>query len=170
IKTLRALKKMGARMTVTEEKYGEVYEEFGPPKKKTRSKETSATDESVIEEIRRRWNLPQSYLDYLRTHPKSMSVEAEDEETLERIEISVYGANDLIRCQDGYSYNPVEKCVIEDWDNKLIVIADADADPFCLDITAANSPVYYAMHGMDEWDFDVFSESFEEFLEFLGLS
>ncbi len=44
-----------------------------------------------------------------------------------------------------------------------------EADPFCIDITAENSPVFYAEHGLDEWDWDVYSDSFEEFLELLGI-
>ncbi len=170
IKTLRALKKMGAKMVVTEEKYGYICEEFGSPKKKSKAKDTMTTDPAVIEEIQQRWNLPQDYLEYLRNHPKSQKIETEDEESLERLEITIYGANDLIRSQDGYSYNPVEKCDIKDWDENHIVIADAEADPFCLDISAGNSPVYFAMHGMDEWDFDVYSKTFREFLERLGLA
>lgn len=166
IRTLKSLKKM----IVTEEEYGHVCEEYGSPKKKSKAKGIATTDSAVIEEIQQRWNLPQFYLEYLRAHPKSQSVEIEDEESLERVEITIYGANDLIRCQDGYSYNPVEKCNIEDWDENYIVIADAEADPFCLDISAGNSPVYFAMHGMDEWDFDVYSKSFREFLERLGLA
>ena len=170
IRTLKSLKKMGAKMVVTEEEYGHVCVEYGSSKKKSKAKGTATTDSAVIEEIQQRWKLPQSYLEYLRAHPKSQSVEIEDEESLERVKITIYGANDLIRSQDGYSYNPVEKCDIEDWDENYIVIADAEADPFCLDISVGNPPVYFAMHGMDEWDFDVYSKSFMEFLEHLGLS
>lgn len=167
IKTLKELKKAGAKMTVVEEEWGRVCDEFSAAPKKAKKQSFPKTQDNVMAKIKEKWNLPQGYLDYLTDHPESQSIEIEDEETLNRIYITLYGANDLISCQDGYSYNPVEKKPIEDWDKNLVVIADTEADPFCIDISQENSPVLYAMHGMDEWDFDDYSDSLEEFLELL---
>ena len=166
-KCLKKLKTAGAKMVVTEEEYDIVWEEYSSTKiKKTiKSKKTAA---SVMAKIEERWNLPSSYLEYLRNRAESQYVEIENEETLERIEICLYGAKDLIEGQSGYSYNPVEKAVIEDWDPNFVVIANFDADPFCIDISEKNSPVYYAMHGMDEWCFDEYCDSLETFLKLAG--
>ena len=81
----------------------------------------------------------------------------------------LYGANGLIKSQEGYANNPVEKKIIEDWDPNMVVIADSDADPYCIDISRSDSPVLYAMHGMDEWDFEECFDSLEEFFEALGI-
>ena len=64
--------------------------------------------------------------------------------------------------------NIVQK-VIEDWDPNMVVIADSDADPYCIDISQNNSPVLFAIHGMDEWDFEKYCVSLEIFLELLGV-
>ena len=84
-------------------------------------------------------------------------------------EIEIYGAKRLIIGQHGYSYNPVQKAVIEDWNPNYVVIANCNADPYCIDISLDNSPVYYAAHGTGKWEFTKDSESLEEFFEFLGI-
>lgn len=169
IKALKDLKKAGAKMIVYDEEDHHEYKEFSTAKKAAKTKKPGKTTESVMEAIEQKWNLPQTYLDYLRTHPKSQEVEYEDEDEFETFPITLYGANDLIKRQGGYSYNPVEEKAIEDWDPNLIVIADMEADPFCIDISQKDSPVLIAGHGMGEWDFDEFCDSFEEFLEMLGV-
>lgn len=167
-KALKDLKKAGAKMVVYEE-WGHEYKEFSTAKKATQRKKQGITNESVMEAIEQKWNLPQIYLDYLKTHPESQELETEDDETEEMIPITLYGANDLIKSQEGYAYNPVEKKIIEDWDSNLVVIADSDADPYCIDISRNDSPVLFAMHGMDEWDFDEYCISVKIFLESLGI-
>lgn len=169
IKALKDLKKAGAKMIVYEEKWDLVHNEFSTAKKTTKRKKQGITDDSVMKAIEQKWNLPQIYLDYLKSHPESQELETEDDETEEMIPVTLYGANDLIKRQEGYSYNPVEKKIIEDWDPNLVVIADSDADPYCIDISQNNSPVFFAMHGMDEWDFDKYCVSLEIFLECLGI-
>ncbi len=57
----------------------------------------------------------------------------------------------LLVGQHGYSYNPVQKAVIEDWNPNYVVIANCNANPYCIDISLDNSPVYYAVHGTDKW-------------------
>ena len=75
----------------------------------------------------------------------------------------------MIIGQHGYSYNPMQKTVIEDWNPNYVVIANCNADPYCIDISMDNSPVYYAVHGEGEWEFEKDSESLEVFFEFLGI-
>ena len=81
-------------------------------------------------------------------------------------EIEVYGAKSLLAGQYGYSYNPVQKTVIEDWNPNYVVIANCNADPYCIDISLDNSPVYYAVHGTGKWEFTKDSASLEKFFEF----
>ena len=97
-----------------------------------------------------------------------VNVDDDDDEDLS-YEIEIYGARGLLVGQYGYSYNPVQKAVIEDWNPNYVVIANCNADPYCIDISMDNSPVYYAVHGEGEWEFEKDSESLEEFFEFLGI-
>ncbi|SCW60075.1 SMI1-KNR4 cell-wall [Ruminococcaceae bacterium YRB3002] len=164
IKTLRELKMAGARMTVLDELGYKV--DYEPPMKRPIT--ARRTSDDVMNAISERWNLPKIYLDYLKTHSKGdqLSVEIEDFETTE---IYFFGAEDLIEGQFGYSYNPVTEEVIDDWDPNLVVIASSDGDPYCIDISEDDSPVYFAVHGMDEWEWDELSDSLEEFMQMLGL-
>ena len=169
VRTLKALKKAGAKMTV-EDCYG-VYHEFENNKQTKNYKTTSKkTDISVLKEIEKRWKLPAVYLDYLSKNAESQYIKIEDEKYgYDIIEIEIYGAVDLVKGQEGYLYNPIDKKYIEDWEKNLVVIACNEGDPFCIDIEDSYSPVYYAMHGMDKWDFDIYSDSIEEFLDMLRL-
>lgn len=113
----------------------------------------------LIEKIRKKWNLPDIYAEFLRSNAKSIIVETE-----EYGELEIYGAESLISGQDGYSYNPVTKENIEDWNPDFLVIASAWGDPFCIDTAQENSPVYFAFHGEDEWEFNKEYDSVEAFL------
>ena len=168
VKTLKELKKAGAKLTVIEED-DEEYDGFSTPGKPAEIIPLGKTDDAVMKAIEQKWNLPQAYLEYLKTHPESQEFEIEDDETGDVFSIVLYGANDLIEYQYGYSYNPVEKKVIEDWDPNMVVIADSDADPYCIDISESDSPVFFAMHGMDVWDFEECFDSLEELFELLDI-
>lgn len=50
------------------------------------------------------------------------------------------------------------------------MIANCNADPYCIDVSLDNSPVYYAPHGTGTWDFTKDSESLEEFLIFRDIN
>ena len=130
--------------------------------------EKKFTSEQIMNELKAWWDLPENYLSFLQEHAKSEYYEMEDEDQ-ETLEIYLYGAEDLIESQAGYAFHPETREVFEDWDPKLVVIADLDADPFCIDITREDSPVYSASHGMGEWDFYEFCDSLEEFLKKLGV-
>ena len=170
IKALRALEAAGARMVITEEPGGHIVKDFGPPEKQAEAAGPEPASASVMEQIDLRWTLPAEYRKYLALHARSRTVRIEDEETLERTVVTVYGADDLILSQAGYSYDPAGEAPFGDWDPHLLVIADSETDPFCIDISREDSPVYHADHGMDEWDFYEYSPSVRDFLELTGLS
>ncbi len=126
----------------------------------------------IMDEICSRWNLPKNYIDFLYNHENSLYINMNDENEEDfsyENEIEVYGAKSLLVGQHGYSYNPVQKAVIADWNPNYVVIANCNADPYCIDIRLANSPVYYAVHGTGKWEFTKDSESLEEFFEFLEI-
>jgi len=79
----------------------------------------------------------------------------------------IYGAAELIKRQDGYSYNPLKKQPIPGWPAHMVVIADDSADPYVLDLSQSNgedAPVMFAYHGQGKWDFQPYAASFSEFL------
>ncbi|MEE1125444.1 MAG: SMI1/KNR4 family protein [Acutalibacteraceae bacterium] len=128
--------------------------------------------DKIMEEICSRWNLPKNYIEFLNNNKDNIYTDVGDEESdlySYGDDIEIYGATGLIEGQLGYSYNPIQKAVIEDWNPDYIVIANCNADPYCIDISLDNSPVYYAMHGTGEWRFKKVSESLEEFFDFLGI-
>lgn len=115
---------------------------------------------SDMEQIDQRWHLPADYRDFLL---KASPVRA-DLKMKEYRYITVYGAHNLIKCQEGYSYNPIDKKNIDSWNKNYLVIADRSADPFCIDLSMKDSPVYFGLHGMGQWEF---SEAFGSFMDFL---
>lgn len=128
--------------------------------------------DKIMEEICSRWNLPKNYIEFLNNNKDNIYTDVGDEESdlySYGDDIEIYGATGLIEGQLGYSYNPIQKAVIEDWNPDYVVIANCNADPYCIDISLDNSPVYYAMHGIGEWRFKKVSESLEEFFDFLGI-
>lgn len=116
-------------------------------------------DNMSINEIRAKWNLPDDYAEFLNSNAESIIMETEDYGELE-----IFGANSLISGQNGCSYNPVTEENIEDWNPNFLVIASAWGDPFCIDTSQENSPVYFGFHGEDEWEFSEEYDSVEEFL------
>ncbi|SDH58353.1 hypothetical protein [Myroides phaeus] len=48
------------------------------------------------------------------------------------------------------------------------IIADAGADPYCIDInqiTDQDAPIYTSMHGTGQWEFELYADSFLSFLK-----
>lgn len=114
--------------------------------------------------IDRHWTLPAIYRDFLaRFSPLRVYIDSEDYFQ----GLNLYGASDLIKAQLGYSYNPVDQEVIADWPAHYVVIADAGADPYCLDLSAidnGDAPVHTAEHGAGAWQFVRHADSFVDFL------
>lgn len=123
-----------------------------------------------LQEIKDRWNLPSTYLDFL-TRFSPIGATLESEEFYNPFEI--FGAGELIEAQNGYSFNPVNEQSIEDWPADFVVIASHGGDPFVLDLSKADAedaPVETAEHGVGVWKFARVADSFAEFLEQLATS
>ena len=122
-----------------------------------------------LSKIKERWELPKAYIKYISKHDKGQYIEGENFVN----GLYLNGASDLIQKQEGYSYNPIEKKVIEGWPKNYVVIADDGADPYVLDLSKSDgndAPVLFAYHGEDEWDFEEYSQSFTKFIKDLGIS
>lgn len=115
---------------------------------------------SDMEQIDQRWHLPADYRDFLlKASPVTADLKMKGYGY-----ITVYGAHNLIKCQEGYRYNPIDKEKIDSWNKDYLVIADRGADPFCIDLSMEDSPVYFGLHGMGQWEL---SEAFGNFMDFL---
>jgi len=121
-----------------------------------------------INNIKSRWNLPAVYLDFLtRFSPIKVIIESRRFYN----PFQLFGAAELIAAQDGYSYNSIEKKVLEEWPAHLVVIASHGGDPFVLDLSKSDgndAPVDTAEHGVGVWDFTREADSFSQFLRALA--
>lgn len=118
--------------------------------------------------IDQRWTLPENYRRFLAC-ASPLRVQVEGEDFAEGV--NLYGAHELFKAQHGYSWNPVEQQVIADWPAHYVVIADAGADPFCLDLSRIDghdAPVLHAMHGTGSWDFEPYCASLVDFIDGLA--
>lgn len=116
--------------------------------------------EADIIRIGNKWKLPEYYRDFLsKASPLKADLKLKDYGR-----INVYGAHNLIESKNGYSFNPITGEEIDDWNPNYLVIAERNADPFCIDISLKNSPIYFANHGMGEWKYE---EAFVDFTTFL---
>ena len=82
-------------------------------------------------------------------------------------EILLYGVDNIIENQTGYSVDS-DNNIVEDWPSNYLVIADKFADPYCMDITNEDSAIYYAKHSQGVWKFKKVYNNFIEFLEYLA--
>ncbi|MCC7645420.1 MULTISPECIES: SMI1/KNR4 family protein [unclassified Janthinobacterium] len=114
--------------------------------------------------IAQRWTLPEHYRRFLACHsPLRVYIDS----PLYFQGLSLYGAAELVKAQHGYAWNPVSQETIAGWPDQYLVIADAGADPYCLDlgnIADGDAPVYHAEHGMGAWRFERHADSFIDFL------
>ena len=121
-----------------------------------------------IQRIKTRWKLPAVYLDFLtRFSPIKVTIESRKFYS----HFQLFGASELIEAQDGYSFNPIEQQLIEDWPAHLVVIASHGGDPFVLDLSKSDSrdaPIATAEHGVGVWEFSRVARSFTAFLETLA--
>lgn len=82
---------------------------------------------------------------------------------------SIYG--DFDEMQEGYRWNPVEECSLITgspgaWEENWYVIAqNALGDPFFVDVSTAECPVFTAMHGAGCWEPIKLADSLAEFIE-----
>ena len=122
-------------------------------------------DPADMAHINERWTLPAQYQRFLADFsPIRVATEGGDHGQGWKL----YGAGELVKAQHGYGWNPVVQASIADWPEHYLVIADAGADPYCLDLAAisdGDAPVYTADHGAGAWHFERHADSFVAFLQ-----
>ncbi|PHV38156.1 SMI1/KNR4 family protein [Janthinobacterium sp. BJB304] len=114
--------------------------------------------------IAQRWALPEQYRRFLACH-SPLRVLIDSQQYFQGL--SLYGADELVKAQYGYAWDAVSGAAIAGWPEQYLVIADAGADPYCLDLGAiagGDAPVYTAEHGMGAWRFERHADSFIDFL------
>ena len=122
-------------------------------------------DETDILNIEQKWKLPENYLLFLKNY-SPLKVFIDNKKYFQGLHL--YGASDLIKRQEGYSFNPVTNQTINEWPMNFVVIADAGADPYCIDINQIkenDAPIYTSLHGSGEWEFELYADSFLTFLK-----
>lgn len=122
-------------------------------------------DETDISNIEKKWKLPGNYLLFLKNF-SPLNVYIDSKKYFQGLYL--YSASELLKRQEGYSFNPVTNQTIEEWPKNLVVIADAGADPYCIDINKIkdnDAPVYTSIHGAGEWKFELYADSFLDFLK-----
>ena len=125
-------------------------------------------DETDMLSIENKWTLPENYLQFLKCY-SPLKVLINNKKYFQGL--NLYGATTLIKSQQGYSCNPVTNEQIEDWPENFVVIADAGADPYCIDINQIkdnDAPIYTSMHGTGKWEFEIYADSFLAFLKELA--
>ncbi|OOG19355.1 hypothetical protein BWD42_05320 [Sphingobacterium sp. CZ-UAM] len=122
-------------------------------------------DKTDILNIEKKWKLPENYLLFLKNY-SPLNVFIDSKKYFQGLHL--YGASELITRQEGYSFNPVTNKSIADWPKNFVVIADAGADPYCIDIneiTENDAPIYTSIHGSGEWEFELYADNFLTFLK-----
>ena len=125
-------------------------------------------DENDILNIEKKWKLPENYLLFLKNF-SPLNVYIDNKKYFQGLYL--YGASELLERQQGYSYNPVTNQISDEWPNNFVVIADAGADPYCIDLSKIkdnDAPIYTSMHGTGEWEFELYADSFLNFLKEIG--
>ena len=119
-------------------------------------------DDKELNMVLEKYNIKGIYLEFLKRFspcntiiPKGMN------------EILLYGVDNIIENQTGYSVDS-DNNIVEDWPNNYLVIADKFADPYCIDIANEDSAIYFAKHGQGVWKFKKVYNNFIEFLEYLA--
>jgi hypothetical protein len=122
-------------------------------------------DAADILKIENKWKLPENYLLFLKNF-SPLNVYINSKKYFQGLKL--YGASELLKRQEGYSFNPVTNQTIDEWPQNFVVIADAGADPYCIDISNIKDndvPIYTSMHGTGEWEFELYADSFLDFIK-----
>jgi len=154
-KTIDAvLEKMKAAIGDRREQDPEFYAKYLPMHLKTEA------EEQEIRNVTDLWSLPEEYLYFLKHYvPKLVSWSTD-----EYINLTIYGAKDILPGQSGYNYNPVTEEVIANWPSNYLVIASDEGDPYCIDLSRGDTVIYTAKHGTGSWDFSIAYDNLVEFL------
>lgn len=122
-------------------------------------------DETDILNVEKKWKLPENYLLFLKNF-SPLNVYIDSKKYFQGL--NLYGASELLKRQEGYSFNPVINQTIDEWPKNFVIIADAGADPYCIDISKIkenDAPIYTSMHGTGEWEFELCADSFLDFIK-----
>ncbi|MBI1831812.1 MAG: SMI1/KNR4 family protein [Planctomycetes bacterium] len=123
---------------------------------------------SDLERIAARWKLPDVYADFLaRFSPVDVVLQAR---RLPR-GVHLFGAHELIDCQNGFACSPIDGQALGDWPAPMLVVASHDGAPFVLDLAkckAGDAPVFVGKRREEGWKFSRAANSFAEFLEELA--
>ena len=123
----------------------------------------SKADERTIDDIKRRWNLPKRYLDFLINYsPYDMTLENDRNGMGYRI----FGAEELLGEQEGLSYNG--GVPEPTWDKKYLIVGDRECDPIAIILTdkeVDTVPLFVAEHGHSEMNFKFMAKDIYAFLE-----
>lgn len=124
-------------------------------------------DDAFIEKLKNKYSLCDVYVNFLKNYnPKEVVIDTFPFESLD-----LYSAEMLEKGQEGYSYNPVEKKEIKEWDKNWVVIAYDAGDPYFIDLSEKKNgdcKVYTAAHGEGEWEPQLVASSFVQFLTILA--
>lgn len=154
-----ALDKLAARLDKKLAKLRQLDQDLAQP-----SNWLVVADPADIAQIRQRWTLPDLYLRFL-TDFSPLKVFIDHRRYFQGL--TLYGAADLMKAQQGYAVEPDGK-TIAGWPENYVVIADAGADPFCIDlgnIDNGDAPIFTSMHGAGEWKFERYADGFMAFLK-----
>lgn len=122
-------------------------------------------EETDLLNIEKRWKLPENYGLFLRRY-SPLHVHIDSKKYFQGLDL--YGASELLKRQEGYSFNPVTNQSIDEWPESFVVIADAGADPYCIDLSQIkdnDAPIYKSSHGAGVWEFELYADSFLNFLK-----
>jgi hypothetical protein len=79
--------------------------------------------------------------------------------------VCIYGIENLKYKQDGYTYNPVKKEDIENWDKSHFIFGDEGADPVIIDLEKPQEGIQKLRHGAGNWESGLtVSDSIGQFL------
>ncbi|MDN2701301.1 SMI1/KNR4 family protein [Janthinobacterium sp. SUN100] len=116
-------------------------------------------------EIDAQWVLPEIYRHFLQFY-SPLRVHVDGKRFPQGLHL--YGAAELVEAQHGYAVHAVHNHNIASWQSKLVVIADAGGDPYCVHLEErsidGDLPVYRARHGAGEWRFELHMDDFIDFL------
>jgi hypothetical protein len=118
-----------------------------------------------IDAIGHEFTLPDSYLEFLRRF-SPLNVIIESRRFVNGLRL--YGADDLISGQRGYSIDALTNLPIPGWPTSMVVVGDDGGDPYTLDLSRnseSDAPVCSALHGAGSWTFRTVAPSFVGFIE-----
>ena len=118
-----------------------------------------------LKAIQVQFTLPSNYLVFLERF-SPLNVRVESRKFIN--DLQLYGVDDLVSGQLGYSINSVTNQQIEDWPTHMVVVANDGGDPYTLDLsraTESDAPICKAPHGSGSWKFKEVAPSFIVFLE-----